>query len=398
MGRGTAVGALAVAGFALCSCTTSSSRGAARDVDPHVVRNPAFPVRWAVVRELVGGEDWIDLEAVLDSPSRVPLAFKVAGRIASLACEEGSVVRPDPAAPVAVLEKRDYEIALRGAKATLARAEAALRRARGVGIPHAARELDRGRVVAEAGAISERDLRGLETQLDDITAQAGEADAAVVQARVLVEQAEAALADTVLPAAFEGLVVKRMASAGQLVGQGMPVCVVERNDVLDAVASVPGRVLARVDRSRPVTVTVHDARGVEIDGTLRALAWAGDVQTGTFPLKVEVVNADGTFRSGMRATVRLPLRHGDAAPGERLYELPLDAVVASGGAPHVFAPADAARTSVRPVPVEIAELGRDGVARVRASFPGPLLVVIEGRHALLDAGVESAAVVEVAPP
>jgi RND family efflux transporter MFP subunit len=377
-------------------CTTES-RGAPKDRPGAAIRE-AFPVRWAQVRALDGGEDWIDLEAVLNSPTRVPLGFKVAGRIASLDCDEGAIVNADPAKPIGRLETTDYEIARQAAVATLGRAEAALRRAQGVGVPHARRELERGQAVAQAGAITQRDLSGLETQLDDMQAQAGEALAAVAQARALVAQAEQALADTVISAPFRGLVVKRMAEPGQLIGQGMPVCVVERTDALDALASLPGQLLPALDRSRPPQVTVHDAGEVVVPGTYEAVAWAGDVQTGTFPVKVRIANPDGTFRSGMRTSVRLGLRRGDAAPGETILEIPLEALVSLAGRSCVFAPTDETRRGVRRIDVDVRELGRDGMARVRAALPGPLLVVVEGQYALLDTNAPEYAVREVAPP
>jgi RND family efflux transporter MFP subunit len=350
------------------------------------------------VRVLEGGEDWVELEAVLNSPQRLPLAFKVAGRVEALRCEEGGFVSPGDELPVGRLEIRDYEIGLRGAQATLGRAEAALRRAQGVGVPHARRELDRGRAVAAAGVIPERDLDGLSTLLDDMRAQAGEASAAVAQARVLVEQAEAALADTVIAAPFDGLVVKRMVEAGMLVGPGTPACVIEAIDPLDVVAGLPGRLLPQLDRTRTPRVTVADAGDRELDGVLEAVAWAGDVQTGTFPIKIRIANPDRVLRSGMRARVRLPLRRGDARPGETLYEIPLETLVSAGGRRFVFAPADGERTSVVRVPVEVRELGRDGVARVIAAFPGPLLAVTEGQYALLERDGERLPVREVAPP
>jgi RND family efflux transporter MFP subunit len=378
------------------ACTPSESRGAAPD--QKVALREAYPVRWAQVQALAGGEDWIDLEAVLNSPMRVPVAFKVAGRIAELNCEEGATVDPDPARPIGRLETRDYELALAAADATVKRAQAAYGRAHGVGVSHAARELERGRRVADAGVIAERDLTGLETQLDDMEAQAGEAAAAILQARALLGQAEAALADTVIVAPFRGLVVKRMAEPGQLTGQGMPVCVVERIDALDALASLPANLLPSFDRERAPEVTVRDAGDVRLAGTIEAAAWAGDVQTGTFPVKVRVPNTDGSFRSGMTATVRLWLRRGAAAAGETIYEIPLEAVVSLAGKTYVYAPTDAARGTVRRIEVQVRELGRDGLARVVAAFPGPLLAVVEGQYSLLEVEAAELAVREVAPP
>jgi HlyD family secretion protein len=383
-------------GLLAAACTTGESQGSTESSKPAV--RQAYPVRWAPARALAGGEDYIDLEALLNSPSRVPLGFKVAGRIAELHCEEGSYVEPDASRPLGKLETTDYAIAKQAAQATLRRAQAAYGRAHRVGVSHAERELERGREVASAGVIPERDLQGLETQLDDMEAQAGEAAAAILQAEALVAQANQALADTVLVAPFRGLVVKRMAEQGQLMGQGMPACVIERTDVLDAVASLPGNLLTALLRDRAPQVTVHDAGGVRLDGAIEAAAWAGDVQTGTVPVKVRVPNSDGSFRSGMRATVRLWLRRGEAAAGETLWEIPLESVVSLAGKTWVFAPTDAARGLVRRIEVQVHELGRDGMARVAAAFPGPPLVVAEGQYGLLELEAGDQAVREVAPP
>lgn len=385
---------LAAAPFA--ACRPSESHGAPQA--DYAAEPRIQPVRWATARALEGGEDFIELEALLDSPSRVPLGFKVPGRLAELHCDEGTFVSADPAQPVGKLETTDYELAKQAADATVKRAQAAYGRAHRVGVGHAERELERGREVAAAGVIPERDLQGLQTQLSDMEAQAGEAAAAILQARALLAQAEQALADTVLVAPFAGLVVKRMAEPGQLLGQGMPACVIERNDALNAVTSLPGNLLTSLLRDRAPRVTVHDAGDVALDGSIEAAAWAGDVQTGTFPVKVRVPNPDGTFRSGMRATVRLWLRRGDAAPGETLWELPLESVVSLAGRTWVFAAVSGDRAVVRRIEVDVRELGRDGMARVATAFPGPPLVVVEGQYGLLDVEALELAVREVAPP
>ncbi|MBI5498921.1 MAG: efflux RND transporter periplasmic adaptor subunit [Deltaproteobacteria bacterium] len=396
MGTLRSVLVVLLAGLGAAGCRPSESQGSPQAGQPAAQR--AWPVRWAKARALAGGEDYVDLEALLNSPSRVPLGFKVAGRLVELHCEEGSFVPADPAQPIGKLETIDYEIARQAADATLKRAQAAYGRAHGVGVSYAERELERGREVAAAGVIPERDLQGLETQLDDMEAQAGEAAAAILQARALLAQAEQALADTVLVAPFAGLVVKRMAEPGQLLGQGMPACVIERTDALDAVASLPGNLLASLVRERAPRVTVHDAGGVTLDGSIEAAAWAGDVETGTFPVKVRVPNPDGTFRSGMRVTVRLWLRRGGAVPGETIWEIPLEAVVSLAGKTWVFAAAADDRAAVRRIEVDVRELGRDGLARVAAAFPGPALVVAEGQYGLLDVDAVELPVREVAPP
>lgn len=395
-GRGRVAGLWAALCAAATACT-AESRGAQPDA-PETAARRTYPVRWAAARALDGGMDFVDLEALLNAPTRVPLAFKVAGRIETLDCEEGSWVEPDPARPVGRLERRDYELAKAAADATLRRAQAAYGRARRVGVTHAERELERGRRVAEAGVIPERDLQGLETQVDDMHAQVGEAAAAIAHAEALVAQAEQALADTTIVAPFRGLVVKRMAEPGQLVAAGTPACVVERTDELDAVASLPGNLLASLARDLAPTVTVHDAGGLVLEGRIEAAAWAGDPQTGTFPVKVRVANADGVLRSGMRVTVRLWLRRGGAAAGETIHEFPLEAVVAIGDRTFAFAPVDGARAAVRRVPVTVRELGRDGLARAVVAFPGPPLVVVEGQHSLAELEAEELPVREVAPP
>ena len=92
------------------------------------------------------------------------------------------------------------------------------------------------------------------------------------------------------------------------------------------------------------------------------------------------------------------LRRGAAEPGETIHEMPLEAVVALAGETYVFVPADESRGSAVRIPVEVRELGRDGKARVVAPFPGPLLVVVEGQHGMLDVEAPAYPVREVAPP
>jgi hypothetical protein len=100
----------------------------------------------------------------------------------------------------------------------------------------------------------------------------------------------------------------------------------------------------------------------------------------------------------MRVTVRLWLRRGGAAAGETIHEIPLESVVSIDDRTFAFVPVDGARRTVRRIPVTVRELGRDGLARVLAVFPGPPLVVAEGQYGLAELEATELAVREVAPP
>jgi len=136
------------------------------------------------------------------------LVTEVSGRIVSVSpqlaaggfFEEGDVL--------ATIDPRDYEIALEGARAALARAESNL--------AHEIAALERQRSMGRSGASSRQ-------RLDDAIHAATSAEAGVREAKVAVRRAELDLERSRIRAPFAGRVRTKHVDVGQFMNRGAPV-------------------------------------------------------------------------------------------------------------------------------------------------------------------------------
>lgn len=150
----------------------------------------------------------VSAQGTVEPRTEIDLVTEVAGRIVWVSPELASGGFFAEGEPLLRIDARDYEIALEGARAALARAQSTLALAQ--------RTLERQRSIRETGASSE-------ARLDDAVFNAASADATVREARVAVQRAELDLERTELQAPFAGRVRQKHVDAGQFVGRGVPV-------------------------------------------------------------------------------------------------------------------------------------------------------------------------------
>jgi RND family efflux transporter MFP subunit len=220
---------IAVFGVALAiMIATIAARPTTRS-DPPVVLAPlvqVMPVEPATVQLSVTAQG--SVEPGIESD----LVTEVAGRIVwvspQLAAggffEENEVlVRIDP---------RDYEVALRGARAALARARGDL--------DYAQATLERQRSMRQTGASSR-------ARLDEAVHAQSSAEAGLQEASVAVERAELDLARSDLSAPFSGRVRSKHVDVGQFVGRGIPVARVYSVDFVEIRLPIRDADLAYLD-------------------------------------------------------------------------------------------------------------------------------------------------------
>ncbi len=206
---------------------------------------------------------------------------QVAGRLVSVAAslELGHVVTAG--AELLKIDASDYELAVRAAEATHARAKAELS------------------VEAGKRRLAERELALLASELpvdpDDRaialrSPQLAAGKATIQSAQVSVERAQADLARTTVVSPFDGLVIKESATVGQVVSAQAEVATLVRADVFWVEASFPASSLAEIQAA--VGATVRVILGVdppsERTGTLLRLTGQVDPQGRLFRALVEV--------------------------------------------------------------------------------------------------------------
>ncbi len=161
-----------------------------------------------------------------------------------------------------------------------------------VAAEQAARELQRSKTLAAAGAIAERDVEAAERA--SLSAQAQLADA-----KARLSSAERNLRNTTVRAPFAGVVSERSVSAGDVVAPGAALFTIIDPRSLRLEASVPTSALGDVRIGAPVLFTVNGFAGRELEGKITRIAPSVDPQTKQVRLLASVPNAQGQLVSGL---------------------------------------------------------------------------------------------------
>jgi RND family efflux transporter MFP subunit len=155
----------------------------------------------------------------------------------------------------------------------------------------AARELQRAKTLAAAGAIAERDVESAER------AALG-ADAQLADAKSRLASAEKSLRTTAIVAPFAGVVAERSVSAGDIVSPGTALFTVIDPRSLRVEASVPTTAIADVRVGAPVAFTVNGSDRV-LQGRITRVSPMVDPLTRQVKLLATVPNAEGLLVAGL---------------------------------------------------------------------------------------------------
>jgi HlyD family secretion protein len=287
----------------------------------------------------------------------VDLGFRVGGRIATLAVQEGDRVETDQL--LATLDARPFEeeVALARAKLAARRAELAeleagtrpqeIARARArvahreAGLELARRDFERTRTLFERGDVAESVFDDARTTLAEARAALREAEATLdlaiegprtediaaararlQAARAELDRARTALADTELHAPEPGVVLSRVRERGAIVAAGGPVYTLTLVDPIRIRAWIAEPDLGRIAPGREVEVTTDSRPDRPYRGRIGFISPTAEftpraVQTEelrtrlVYRLHVIVEEGRG-LHQGMPVTVTLP--DGDPAP------------------------------------------------------------------------------------
>lgn len=154
--------------------------------------------------------------------------------------------------------------------------------------------------VAEFDAAQKLNEKGYRGAVDLSQARAG-LDAAEAQ----VELAEIELDRTILAAPFAGVMYERDVELGDFVDRGDPVAHIVDLSVISAVGQVSERNLGRIALGQPATV--RTLGGMAVNGIVSYVGTVADVTTRTFPIEVDVANADRRLIEGVTVEIIVPL-------------------------------------------------------------------------------------------
>ena len=135
---------------------------------------------------------------------------------------------------------------------------------------------------------------------------------AYLEAKYSAEQANASLAalqdqlaKTVIRAPFSGVLDERMIEVGTMVSPGTPVARVIDLSPAKVMAGVPERFALDVSRGASVQVGFDVLRGQRFEGTISYVGSAVNPSNRTFPVELEIPNADGLIKPQMVANVSI---------------------------------------------------------------------------------------------
>jgi multidrug efflux system membrane fusion protein len=335
---------------------------AACDQAPPVVADHVELVR--VVEARQGRlQHQLSFHGVLVPVTRARLAFQSPGVLATRPVQLGQVVRQGEL--LATLDNPDLGPAQRAASARLQ--ESLSQR------DQAERDLARLRSLESTGAVGEEQVEQKAALLSSLQATVARAEADLTGTRQRLE-------DAALLAPFDGVISLLNVEPGEFVSAGQPVMAVGGLDKVEVRVLLPASLVSELHIGDDLAVRIPQLRGLEVSGVVTELAAIGELETGLFPVVVELETDPATtmLRAGMQAEVIL-----NYADVEGLI-VPLSAIVDPvGGNPKVFTVAD---NHARQTAVRIMAIAREEVAleMVRGGIVPGDLVVVAGHRSLSD--------------
>jgi RND family efflux transporter MFP subunit len=289
---------------AACSGDATTAAAESQTVAPvPVVEVPA-------VRATLGTiQSTLEVSGTLTPRTRVGVKPKLPGRLDRVLVDIGDAVAAGQV--VATIERRELDAQVDAATAAVAVAEASIESAE-AGLSNATSEHARAQNLFEGGALPRQRLEGAETALRAATAQRNLARANLAQAHAALRRAREVQEDATLRAPVGGFIVERNYDAGAIPGD-QPVVVVADIRELKLEAGVSELEAGRLRTGLTAQVTVQAKPGQAFSGQLAAIAPEVDARNRHFQIEVRVDNAKRELLAGMYATARVVLEVADKA-------------------------------------------------------------------------------------
>jgi len=209
-------------------------------------------------------------------------------------------------------------------------------------------------------------------EFDAATTRLRTADAALVEARTMLQYTEIA-------APFDGVVTRKLVEVGDLATPGKPLLELENASLLRFECEIPEALIDKVQMGGELPVMI-DAAGAELTGKVSEIAPSASAGSRTFLVKLDLPAAE-KLRAGQFGRVRVPVRE---RPAVLVTE---GAVVRRGQIESVFV-VEEGKARLR-----LVKTGRkmDGKVEVLSGLSGGEAVVVRDAHLLRDGAAVRAA-------
>lgn len=243
--------------------------------------------------------DTVSLTGTVQAETEVNLSFRIEGRLIERTVNVGDSVQPGQL--VAVLDSNNEATALQAVVAQVNAARAQLAEAR--------ENFGRMRDLVKEDAVAQSAFEQSEVFMKT-------AEFRVETAQAQVTLAENRLSYTRLESDVAGVVTAQGAEAGEVVGAGRMIIQVARDGWHDAVFDVPARIKNNMPPETGITVVLTSDPTVSAVGEVREVSPRADPVTGTFRVRVSLVDPPATMRLGSTVTgsMALPASAGIQIP------------------------------------------------------------------------------------
>lgn len=314
------------------------------------------PVRTITIEKRAAGST-VAITGNVQAQNEVNEGFRIDGRLIERLVDVGDTVKKGQL--IARLDPQNEESGLQAARAQLSAAQARLVEARS--------NFERMRDLVAEDAVSR-------AQFEQAEALRKTAESQVQAAQSQVSLAQNRLGYTQLFASVAGVVTARGPEPGEVVMPGRMIVQIAREGARDAVFDVPVSVKNSAPSHPDINVVLAGDPSVTARGKVREIAPRADPVTGTFRIRVRLIDPPAAMRLGTTVTGRMTL---DAAPA---IEIPSTALVRAGGQTAVWV-VDPASKAVAQREITVGSAGEASV-QVKSGLADGDIVVTAGVHAL----------------
>ncbi|MCW8963602.1 MAG: efflux RND transporter periplasmic adaptor subunit [Gammaproteobacteria bacterium] len=293
------------------------------------------PVKTILI-ESTGMESIREFPAVVQATQQADLSFRVSGKLKEFPVKEGDEIEQGDV--IARLDDTDFKIALNDARAAYTRALADFKRAKEL-LPE--------------GHISRSDY-------DKLDSQNKQTNASLQLARQNVEY-------TMLKAAFDGVVAKRLVDNFEEVSAKQGIVRLHDTSSLDIIFDIPESLMILVDRSkrgqgsgRKVVARFNAIQNKEFPLTFKEVATDADERTQTYKITFTMSPSERyNILPGMKATVITDT--SDIEGKEHSVLLPIAAVSAGADKQATVWLVDEQTMTVKPEQVKVGDMQSDSI-------------------------------------
>lgn len=243
----------------------------------------------------------LEISGTLAARTRVPVKPRLPGALDAVLVEIGDAVTAGQA--VARIDRREIDAQADAAEAAVSVAKAGLENAE-AGLANAVLEADRAKVLFEGGALPRQRLDAAQTAHRSALAQRELATATLAQAEASLRRAREVQRDATLVSPVTGFVVERNYDAGAIPGD-QPVVVVADLRQMKLEAGVSELEAGRLRVGMKAEIEAQAKPGQVFDGQLAAIAPEVDERNRHFRIEVRVPNQSRDLLSGMYASARI---------------------------------------------------------------------------------------------